>query len=174
MHYEHRPPESTLGSDRQRRRWLLAIFLAAILCVLAYLATNIWRDMSVTRDKRAVEALIGTPLPEGIADFHYYRWEPGEELAIYTVYIKFSASEQAFRDLVGRLDMDLRNSGGADLMFLPAAWEAEPDIVLSWWDPSEDTPTESAATNFGEHGWIVAKFEDGQVYMIVTDSDFFD
>ncbi len=141
---------------------------------MAYLAINIWRNMLDTRDRRAAEELIGTNLPKQISDFHYYRWEPGEELAIYAVYIKFSASEEAFMDLVRRLHMDLRNSGKADLMFLPAAWEAEPGLDLTWWNPSLDSPPESAATGFGENGWIVTKFEGGNIFMIVTDSDFFD
>lgn len=130
--------------------------------------------MSDSGNIEKVQELIGATLPAGTADLKIHRWEPSADLAIFAVYIKFASSEAEFTNLMGRMNMAFHNSGGAALMFLPAAWGTEADVQLDWWDAREETPVEAAAAAFGVNGWIVAKYEEGAVYIIVTDSGFFE
>lgn len=170
-----------ISADSRKRRhsgWILVALLVLVfgivLCFLAYLAINFWRNMSDSRNIQTVEELIGTTLPADASELKIHRWEPGDNLAIYTVYIKLSTSPEGFRDLMERMNMDFHNTSGAALMFLPAAWGTEPEVRLEWWDAKADTPEQSAAAAYGENGWIVAKYEAGAIYMIVTDSGFFE
>ena len=153
---------------------LLLLIFFVVLCVLTYTAVNLWRNMSNTNKVPKVEDLIGASLPSDATDLHFHHWEPGQNLAFFAAYIKFVSSETDFNDLMERMNMDFHNTEGAALMFLPAAWDTEQEVQLDWWEPGKETPAESAAAAYGKNGWIVAKFENGVVYMIVTDSDFFE
>ncbi len=115
-----------------------------------------------------VERLLGAPLPPG-RKVSYFRWQPSRALAYFTAYVKFGASREEFTDLVRRARMSRRGEGDA-LRYLPAAWAAEPELRLGWWDPGPGTPPDSAARGFGVNGWIVAKHERGTAYLIVTDT----
>jgi hypothetical protein len=94
--------------------------------------------MTILRKRRAVQKLLGTALPDGTDDLHYFRWQPSEDLSYYVAYVKFGASREEFIDLMQRMDMDFHHTGGDANLYLPAAWDAE--VELEWWDPDPDTP----------------------------------
>jgi hypothetical protein len=122
------------------------------------------------RYARAIEDLIGAPLPV-VRDVHYHRWQPSTGLAFFIVYVKLGLSQEDFNALVQRAGMDgVRHGGDAADRHLPAAWSAAPQVHLDWWDPEPSTPADSAAKAFGTNGWIIAKYERGAAYMIVTDT----
>ncbi|MEK6288294.1 MAG: hypothetical protein AABO57_21460 [Acidobacteriota bacterium] len=122
----------------------------------------------------SIETSLGVDLPEGAANLHYYKLEPGSEIAYYTKYLKFSTSLSEFLELMGRMQMTLFGRGGAAYMYLPGAWEAEPGVQLGWWDPTPETPDNSAARGLGANGWIIAKYERGCAYIIATDTGRYD
>ncbi len=169
---------SAVSGKRRHSRWILAgllvLVFGIVLCSLATLAFNFWRNMSDSRSIETVEELIDATLPADAADLKIHRWEPGADLAIFAVYIKFASSEADFTDLMERMNMDFHDTEGAALMFLPAAWGTEADVRLDWWEAREETPAEAAAAAYGVNGWIVAKYEEGAVYIIVTDSGYFE
>lgn len=113
-----------------------------------------------------VQKLLGVELPDDAADLHYYKWQPSSELSYYTAYVKFRVSVPEFMKLVERMQALMEKSA-----YLPAAWDAEPGVHLDWWDPEPGTPRESGAKQFGLNGWIFAKHERGNAYLIVTDTD---
>jgi hypothetical protein len=128
-------------------------------------------DDVVRRAQRdQAERLLGMALPTGVTDAYAYAWRPNEDLPYVSAYVKLRATHAAFDELVGRLGMYVRESGALEtLLYLPATWQAPTGVHLTWWDPSGDTPADSAAGQFGVNGHVVAKYEDGCVYAIATD-----
>jgi hypothetical protein len=124
-------------------------------------------------ERDQVEELLNTALPAQTHDLHYFKSKPSNQLDFYTVYIKFSTSRAEFLDLMKRMNMYLRTAGGEANFHLPAAWTADsPPNTIPWWNPSQTNPDDAAAKSFGTNGWIVAKYENECVYMIVTDTGF--
>jgi hypothetical protein len=117
-----------------------------------------------------VQTLLGTTLPKQANDLHYFRWQPSRDLTYYTTFIKFSTSRAEFIDLMEQMSMNFHNMGRDASLHLPTAWETPSGLELDWWDPGSDTPADSAAKSFGTNGWIVAKYERGNVYLIATDT----
>ncbi len=117
-----------------------------------------------------IQKLLGHSLPESATDLHYYRWQPGADLAYYVVYIKFRVTREEFVSLISQIGMDLHNKGGAAMLYLPTSWKTMPQVALDWWNPGADTPEDAAAKSFGVNGWIVAKYENNYAYFIVSDT----
>jgi hypothetical protein len=124
--------------------------------------------MTILGKRRAVQKLLGTALPDVTDDLHYFRWQPSEDLSYYVAYVKFGTSREQFIDLMQRMNMDFHNTGGDANLYLPAAWDVL--VELEWWDPDPDTPVDAAARAYGTNGWIVAKYEHGDVYLTITDT----
>ena len=122
-----------------------------------------------TGDRRQAETLLEIELPEAIGEVHAFRWQPSGDLHYFHAYVKLIASRQDFLDLVERLRLAHRRAAES-AGYLPAAWEAPRGVDLPWWDPGADTPPDSAARAYGTNGWVVAKYEDGQIFLILTDS----
>jgi hypothetical protein len=121
-------------------------------------------------DRRRVEKLLGVPLPAQAGDLRYYIWRPSTDLALYDAYITFRSSYAAYLDLVRRRKLILFKDGGPTA-HLPTAWKQSDEFGrLQWWDPSPDTPMDAASGSVGAYGWIVAKYERGHVYVMISDS----
>ena len=116
-----------------------------------------------------IETLLGVGLPANGSNIEYYRWEPADFLTLYTVYIRFEVSEDDYLAWVAQLGLDLYRDGGEVYGYLPAPWDAEPELSLAWWRPTTETPETAAAKSYGENGWMMTKHENGVVYMMVTD-----
>lgn len=160
------------------RRWLLLIVFLFGSGYIVYLMI-IWHNeegeiMPVFHKRWHIQKLLGTTLPERVANLHYFKWQPSSDLSYYTAYIKFSTSRKEFVDLMTRMQMSFHNTGGDANLYLPAAWGTVPELKLDWWDPSPDMPVSSAARDFGINGWIVAKYERDCVYLIVSDTGHVD
>ncbi len=120
-----------------------------------------------------IEGLLNTQLPNDIHDLNYFKFKPSDQLDFYTIYIKFGTSKTKFLNLMQQMNMHLRRAGGEANLYLPAAWAADSSISIPWWNPSQDNPEDySAAKSFGSNGWIVAKYENESVYIIVTETGF--
>lgn len=118
--------------------------------------------------RRAVHKLIGVALPDDTQDLHYAKFKISTFLAGYEAYIKFKTSLQSFLDLARRANFDLYETTGPNT-YLPAPWRQAPEHPhLPWWDPTQETPPESASTTFGADGWIVAKYENGYAFMTIS------
>lgn len=119
-------------------------------------------------DRKQAEKLLQTQLPSGISNLSFFRWQPSSDLNYFHAYLKFDSTEQEFVALTDQLGMqtgDAENSG-----HLPACWDGPTDRELPWWDPAPQTPSDAAARFYGVNGWIVAKYERGSTYLILTDS----
>jgi hypothetical protein len=112
-----------------------------------------------------LERLLGTRLPDGLGAISFERVQPSTDLAFFTAYARFAASPEQFEAVVDALGL----RRGADAApYLPAAWRG--DREPQWWDPSAETPADAAARGFGANGWLVAKREGDDVYLVVTDT----
>jgi hypothetical protein len=121
-------------------------------------------------DRRTVEKLLGVPLPVQAADLRYYIWRPSTDLAVYDAYITFRLPYAAYLDLVRRRKLVLFKDSGPTA-HLPTAWKQSDEFDrLAWWDPSPETPVDAASGSVGTYGWILAKYERGHVYVIISDT----
>ena len=158
-------------------RWLLAI---SVVLSIGYTMTLVVadnktyvRNIFVSNKKSlAIEKLLGTALPAQVNDLHYFKSQPSNDLQYYTAYIKYSTPKEAYITLIQQMHMNFHNTGGDANLYLPTAWVSEPNVEIDWWNPSSDTPVDAAAKAFGTNGWILAKYERGYVYLIVTDSGY--
>lgn len=118
--------------------------------------------------RRAVQKLLDAPLPKDLQDLHYAKFKISTDLAGYDAYIKFKTSRKSFLDLARRGNFSLYESTGPNT-YLPAPWKQAPEHPhLPWWNPSPETPADSASAVFGADGWLAAKYENGYVYIIVS------
>ena len=66
--------------------------------------------------------------------------------------------------------MDFYRSDKNYMRYLPTNWKATPQIKLDWWNPKITTPfDDDAARSFGLNGSIIAQYEGGNIYIMVTD-----
>ena len=117
-----------------------------------------------------VEKLLGTALPSQVTNLHYFKWQLSPDLYFYEAYIKFSVSRSEFIKLMKRMKMDFYQGGKNEMGYLPTGWQSKPEVKLDWWNPKTNTPLDAASRYFGVNGWIVAKYEEGNVYIYITDT----
>lgn len=123
-----------------------------------------------TDDHKRVEKLLGTTLPPSAKDVKYYKYQPNITLTFYTAYIRFQASEAEYTELARRMGMEFYQDGENRYWYLlPGAWQLEPNLSLDWWNPSMDLPENTATRSFGARGWIIAKYESGNVFIKLRD-----
>jgi hypothetical protein len=120
--------------------------------------------------KRAVQKLLGVPLPSDAEDLRYVQFRVSSDLAGYDAHIRFRASRQSFLDLVRRRGLALFPESGPNA-YLPRSWRLPPEWKsVDWWDAGPETPRDSASGSAGAYGWIAAKYENGHVYMMISDT----
>src|SRR5262245_38729821 len=103
-----------------------------------------WGGLLRGLDRRAVEKLLGVPLPGQVADLSYFKWQPSTDLAVYDAYIKFRASHEYYLDFVRRRNLIFFEESGPTA-HLPSAWKQSDEIAaLEWWDPTPETPPDAA------------------------------
>lgn len=122
--------------------------------------------MFESRQQRAAESLLGTPLPDDATKVLYHLHKPGSETNLYTAYVKFQCSLSSYDVFRKRLGLKTRAEQLSP--HLPAAWALPRELTLDWWDALQATPENSAARSLDNAGWLVAKYENKNVYLIVV------
>ena len=118
--------------------------------------------------RHAIEKQIGVALPESAEDLNYRRLELSTDLYAHRVYIKFRASKEDYIDLMRGMGVQTFDSKEPDLrILLPGTWKATSLSELDWWDPSSDIPDDTAMMYEPSADWIVAKHENGHVYIVI-------
>lgn len=121
-------------------------------------------------DRRTVRRLLGMAPPARARRLRYLVWRPNGELAYHEALVRFDCARADY--LQWRDDRGLARF--ADTGFdrhLPIDWAPAPEIDRpDWWHPSATTPPEAGAATVGVYGSIVAKWEDGHVYVLVEDT----
>jgi hypothetical protein len=104
----------------------------------------------------------------------------GDSPGVYFGFARFDGDAELFQTFC-------RAIGANDRQHLPAAWgwtlaspalaDLQPkvdelpkhqQVQPPWWKPALGTPRTACGRDHGLSGWIVAKLEDGHVYLIVT------
>lgn len=150
----------------------LAIFITALALgatlILWQRHASRGKDMG-TSSRQEVEAILGVPLPSSASQLHAHTERPSTQLAFYMSYVKLHLDRPGFDELVQKMNLSQKGSPAA-LGLLPAAWGTEPGVKLPWWTPKQETPEDAAARSHSEGGWIAAKWEAGDAYVIVTET----
>jgi hypothetical protein len=118
-------------------------------------------------DRARIEALLGASIPGDVGNVEYARVQPSSDLSFFTAYARFDATRAGFDAFVRRAGLHVAGSDDA-FGLLPAAWRwpgAPP-----WWTASDETPAAAAAKRSGVDGWTVVKYEQGSVFLIVSDT----
>jgi hypothetical protein len=123
--------------------------------------------MAMENILKKIQQLLGAALPAGAASPRFARVQPSPDLAFYTAFVTFESSEDVFTDFVTQMQMDPPGTGDG-LAFLPAAWR--PAGAPAWWTAGPATPPQSAARQSPLGGWTVAKYENGTVYILKTET----
>lgn len=116
-----------------------------------------------------VEKLLGTALPSQATNLYYFKWQASPGFDFDEAYIKFRVSRSEFIKLMQRMKMDFYKSGTSETGYLPTGWEAKPQLKLHWWNPRINTPLDAAARSFAVNGRILAKYEEGNVYIKIIN-----
>jgi hypothetical protein len=121
-------------------------------------------------DRRAVQRLIGGRLPASATDVRYVCWRPSGDLAYYEAIVRFDCSKDEYLDFVRTRHLTLLSESGPNV-HLPASWEPAPAMEApEWWRPTAETSQDAAGGAVGADGSIVAKWENGHTYVMVTDT----
>jgi hypothetical protein len=148
----------------RRKPVIVCIILAA--CLAAGIAAGLAALGSSKR--RAVERDIGAALPRSAEELNHHIHQLGTDLYAHHVYIKFRASKQDYMDLMRRMGVPTFDKEEPDLrILLPGQWKPTPLYEPDWWDPSPDIPDGTAMMYEGSAGWIIAKHENGYVYIVI-------
>lgn len=117
--------------------------------------------------RRQIEAWFGIDLPDAIdesdIELHLHQvnpaWKPD------TLYIRLHVTPQNYEGLVEALSLEPIETSDYRIL-LPGKWKLPEVLKLDWWTPTAETPPNTTARAFGEGaGWILAKYEDGYVYL---------
>lgn len=118
-------------------------------------------------NRKKAEKILGIELPKTCTDVKYSINRPNPDLAMYFIYIAMKAPKNDFYKIVKETQMKQYDKSIA--VYFEDGWKMSGEKV-SWWNPTKATPLESFAKNFGKNGWIIAKYEDGKIFVIATDS----
>lgn len=114
--------------------------------------------------------MIGAPLPPSAARIQWFLGRPSTDLAAYDGYLRFEADHAAYLDWVRRRGLALLSESGPNA-FLPSRWQMNDEFpALSWWDATAETPSDAASGLVDRHGFLLAKHENGKVYLIISSS----
>lgn len=120
--------------------------------------------------RRQLEKLIGTTLPPSASEIYFAHWQPSSDLAAYELYARFKTTHSDYLDLARRRGLTLFSESGP-IGILPTRWKQTDEFeVLPWWDPKPETPPDAAAAHVGAYGWMITKYEDEHVYVMLTDT----
>jgi hypothetical protein len=120
--------------------------------------------------QRQIEKLLDIKLPFKPGRLHFAKWQPNPDLVYFQAYIKIEATEDQYLNLIDVMSLHFRGQTPEADIYLPASWACESEDTVSWWDPTFETPADAAARAYGVNGWIIAKYENGAVFIIVTDT----
>lgn len=120
-------------------------------------------------EAKRLDDLLGVRVVQGKPDLHVYIHQPNPQLGLYEAYVRFDGDEQALGALSTELSLGAAGSKTAG-GHLPASWHPPSGVSLPWWDATLETPPTAAARPYGNNGWIVAKLEQGHIYLIATDT----
>jgi len=120
--------------------------------------------------QRQIEKLIGVRLPFKPGRLRLAKWQPNSDLVYFHAYIKIEATEDQYLDLIDVMNLHFRGQTPEADIYLPASWACDIDDAPSWWHPTAETPADAVAKQYGVNGWVVAKYENGAVFIIVTDT----
>ena len=121
-------------------------------------------------DADRLARLVGAPVFGNARDLRVHIRQADDLPGFYEAYARASGTMADFDGLVSALALHRRSEGPvATGGLLPAPWQPSPGVQLPWWDASPETPETSAARRHGNQGWIVAKYEDGRIFLIATD-----
>lgn len=121
-------------------------------------------------DRRAVERMVGVPLPRAAREIRYVRWQGSRDLAYSEAVIRFACDREDYLAFTRARNMTPLSATGPNV-HLPASWEPAPDMHQpEWWTPAPTTPPHAASAAVGSDGSIVAKWESGHAYVMVTDT----
>ena len=120
--------------------------------------------------QRQIEKLLDIKLPFKPGRLHFAKWQPNPDLVYFNAYIKIEATKDQYLNLIDMMDLHFRGQTPEADIFLPASWTCESEEPVSWWDPISESPADAGARSYGVNGWIIAKYENGAVFIIVTDT----
>ena len=119
-----------------------------------------------SKEQLAAESYLNISLPDDAVDVHYIYHKPGDDQNLYWVFLKFKCSEASYVDFTFQLGMKTRSEQLTP--HLPAAWGLPRHLTLDWWDPSQNNTESAVAKSIENNGWVVAKYEEQQLYLIST------
>ena len=121
-------------------------------------------------DRRAVQRLLDACLPKNAHNVRYLRWRPSTDLAYQEALICWDCPQEEYLEFVRARALTLLSVSGPNV-HLPSGWQPAPEIPRpDWWEPSSDTPPDAASGTVGTFGSIIAKWEAGRVYVLITDT----
>jgi hypothetical protein len=148
-----------------KKRTMGAIVL---VLVIAFVACTQRRNKHMNEAREMID-LLGSDVLIGKPGLRVHIYRPAPHLAMYTAYARYHGGVDELARLASALRLAPKGTleaGG----HLPASWTLPSGASLSWWDATSETPEASAARPHGTSGWIVAKHEQGRIYVIVSDA----
>jgi hypothetical protein len=139
--------------------------IAAIGLVTAFVACTCHRNKPMNEAREMTE-LLGSDVLVGKPGLRVHVHRPAPHLAMYTAYARYQGGVDELARLAAALRLAPKGTPEAG-GHLPASWAG---VSVPWWDATSDTPETSAARPHGTSGWIVAKHEQGRIYVIVSDA----
>ena len=120
--------------------------------------------------RNQVETLLKVKIPFEPEEIRLAKYQPSPDLMHFQAYIKIGAAKDEYIQLAKELHLHQRGETPDAGMYLPASWDCEAEAAASWWNPTAETPDNAAARQYGVNGWVVAKYENGAIYINLTDT----
>jgi hypothetical protein len=116
-----------------------------------------------------IEQLLGVPFPVNmVKNVHYQKVQPEDYLHYHYVFAALEIPEADYLQLIDRDSFWRYKEDDEAFKYLPAAWSPEEASDLAWWNPTAETPLNSAAQKYGK-GWLILKYENGRMFVLATD-----
>ena len=121
-------------------------------------------------DRQAAARLVGGTLPASATNLKYLRWQPSGDLSYYEALVGWDSTREQYLEFIHERNLTTFAAIGPGVL-LPIDWRPSAQIERpSWWHPTSETPGDAAAGRVGAFGSIVAKWETGRVYVMITDT----
>lgn len=120
--------------------------------------------------QRQVEDLLEVQLSFEAEEIRLVKYQPNPDLMYFQIYIKIVAEKDQYVKLAHDMHLHQRGETPDAEMHLPYSWDCEAEEAVTWWNPTSETPDDAMARQYGVNGWIVAKYENGAIYINLTDT----